>query len=155
MLSVLLCKTVCTRAQRLEYVKFSFPWAQSTKSHETKHAFLFTKKKKKLLSAVFSCRTVTWSNTGCLTASAKNVMTVVRNSPPSGGGTTVGFVGKSFVVDAAIRKSLENSWATQVGLFTEKQNSLCVFSSGLLHLRYWHLLENAVQGCSGLNNKEK
>lgn len=41
------------------------------------------------------------------------------------------------------------------GLFTEKQNSLCVFSSGLLHLRYWHLLENAVQGCSGLKNKEK
>jgi len=43
-------------------------------------------------------------------------MTAVRNSPPSGGGTIVDFVGRSFVVDAAIKKSLENSWATQVGL---------------------------------------
>lgn len=147
MLSVLLCKTVCTRAQRLQYVKFSFPWAQSTKSHETKHAFLFTRKKKKLLSAVFSCRTVTWSNTGCLTASAKNVMTVVRNSPLSGGGTTVGFVGKSFVVDAAIRKSLENSWATQVGfIYWETEQSLCV--------QLWstasEILASARKCCTGL-----
>ncbi|XP_041326413.1 major facilitator superfamily domain-containing protein 4A [Pyrgilauda ruficollis] len=51
--------------------------------------------------------------TGCLTASAKNVTTVVRNSPLSEGGTTVDSVGRSFVVDAAIRKSLENSWVTQ------------------------------------------
>lgn len=40
-------------------------------------------------------------------------MTVARNSPPSEGGTTVDFVGRSSVVDAAIRKSLENSWAIQ------------------------------------------
>lgn len=69
---------------------------------------------KKFSCVALLCRTVTWSSTGCLTASAKSAMTVVRNSPPSVGGTTVDFVGRSSVVDAAIKKSLGNSWATQV-----------------------------------------
>lgn len=87
---------------------------------------LFYLPKKKFFSAAFPCRTVTWSSTGCLTASAKNAMTAVRNLPPSGGGTTVDFVGRSSVVDAAIRKSLENSWATQVGFICwAAEHSLC------------------------------
>lgn len=81
---------------------------------------------KKFSCAALLCRTVTWSSTGCLTASAKSAMTVVRNSPPSVGGTTVDSVGRSSVVDAAIKKSLENSWATQVGsTHWEVEHCLC------------------------------
>ena len=97
---------------------------------------------KKVFYVALLCRTVTWSSTGCLTASAKSAMTVVRNSPPSVGGTTVDFVGRSSVVDAAIKKSLENSWATQVG---------CIhWESVVLPFRFWHLLDMLYRTLTGL-----
>lgn len=43
----------------------------------------------------------------------------------------------------------------RVYLLRNRTVSVCSALFGLLHLRYWHLLENAVQCCSGLKNKEK
>ena len=54
--------------------------------------------------------TVISNSTGCRIVNAKSVMNVERNSPHSGADITAGYVGKSSVVVAAIRKYLANSW---------------------------------------------
>lgn len=59
-------------------------------------------------------RTVTWSSTGCQTASVKNVMTAMKSSPLSDAATIADCVVRFSAVAAATRKSLESSWVTQV-----------------------------------------
>lgn len=61
-------------------------------------------------------RTVTWSSTGCQTASVKNVMTAMKSSPLSAAATIADCVVRFSAAAAATRKSLESSWVTQVSL---------------------------------------
>lgn len=42
-----------------------------------------------------------------------------------------------------------------VYLLRSRMFSVCSALFGLLHFRFWHLLENAVQVSSGLRNKQK
>lgn len=59
-------------------------------------------------------RTVTWSSTGCRTASVKNVMTAMKSSQLSAAATIADCVVRFSAVAAATRKFPESSWVTQV-----------------------------------------
>lgn len=71
---------------------------------------------------VASFRTAISSNTGCLIASVKSVMTAMRSSQPSVAVTTAGCVDRSSVAAAATRRFLENSWVTQVNSISEHRS---------------------------------
>lgn len=60
-------------------------------------------------------RTATLSSIGCQTASVRSATTATRSSPLSDVATTADSVVRSSAAAAATRRSLGNSWATQVG----------------------------------------
>lgn len=60
-------------------------------------------------------RTATLSSIGCQTASVRSATTATRSLPLSDVATTADSVVRSSAAAAATRRSLGNSWATQVG----------------------------------------
>lgn len=92
-------------------------------------------------------RTVISVSRGCLTVPVRSVMTAVVSSPPSCGGITVVYVGRSSVAGAVIRKYPVESLALKVRwlhMFSILKKICCVFGRSC----------QFVQGVSGNYSRE-